>query len=48
MTGVKLDLTSDIHMSQFIENVRRGGVSNLAQRYCKTNNEYLKSNIKSQ
>ena len=43
MTSVKLDLISDIEMSQFIRKGMRGGVSYIAQRYSNNNNKYVKS-----
>ena len=46
MMEVKLDLISDIDLSQLIEKVMERGVTNLVQTYCKINNEYIKSNIK--
>ena len=39
MTGVKLELISDIDMYQFIENGTRGGISYIAKRYSKANNK---------
>ena len=41
-TGVKLDLLSDVDMYQFIEKGMRGGVSYIAHRHAKANNEYMK------
>ena len=46
MTDDKLDLISDTDMNQFIEKGMRGGVSNIAQKRSKTNNECLESYIK--
>ena len=43
MTGVELELISDIDMHLFIEKVMRGGISYIAKRYCKANNKYVKS-----
>ena len=43
MTGVKLDLISDIDMHLFIEKGMRGGISYIAKRYSKANNKYMKS-----
>ena len=39
MTGIKLDLISDIDMHLFIEKAMRGGIS---KRYSKANNKYLR------
>ena len=41
MTGVNLQLLSDVNMYQFIEKGLRGGVSYIAHRYAKANNKYL-------
>ena len=41
MTGVTLDLVTDVDMYQFIEKGMRGGVSYIANRYSKANNKYL-------
>ena len=42
MTGIKLDLISDIDMHLFIEKGMRGGISYISKRYSKTNNKYMK------
>ncbi|XP_060580207.1 uncharacterized protein LOC132736990 [Ruditapes philippinarum] len=42
MTGIKLDLISDIDIHLFIEKGQRGGISYIANRYSKANNKYMK------
>ena len=42
MTGIKLELISDIEMYLFIEKGMRGGISYTAKRYSKANNRYIK------
>ena len=42
MTGVELELMSDVDMFQFIEKGMRGGISYIANRYGKANNKYMK------
>ena len=43
MTGIKLDLISDINMHLFIEKGMRGGISYIAKRYSKANNQYMEN-----
>ena len=43
MTGVELELISDIDMYLFGEKGMRGGISYIAKRYNKVNNKYIKS-----
>ena len=43
MIGVELELISDIEMCLFIEKGIRGGISYIAKRCSKANNEYMKS-----
>ena len=42
MTGIELDLISDIDMHLFIEKEMRGGISYIAKRYSKASNKYMK------
>ena len=42
MTGVKLNLISDVDMYQFVEKGMRGGVSYIANRFGEANNKYMK------
>ena len=42
MTGIELDLISDIDMHLFIEKGMRGGISYIAKRHIKANNKYMK------
>ena len=42
MTGINLDLISDIDQQLFIEKGMRGGISNITHRYAKANNKYMK------
>ena len=42
MAAVKLEKISDINMYLFIEKGLRGGISYIAKRYAKANNEYMK------
>ena len=41
MTGIELDVISDIEMQLLIEKGMRGGISYIAKRHSKTNNKYL-------
>ena len=41
MNGVRLKKISDIDMYLFIEKGLRGGISYIAKRFAKANNEYL-------
>ena len=43
MTGVKLEKISEIDMYLFIEQGLRGGISDIAKRYFKGNNKYMKN-----
>ena len=42
MTGMELDLISDIDMHLFIEKEMRGGISHISKRFSKANNKYMK------
>ena len=42
MTGIELDLISDINMHLFIEKGMRGGISYIAKRHSRANNKYMK------
>ena len=42
MTGIKLELMTDIDMFQFIEKGLRDGISYIANRHGEANNEYMK------
>ena len=48
MTGVKLELMSDVDMFQFIEKGMRGGISYIANRYGSANNKYMKNHKKNE
>ena len=41
MSGVRLRLIDDIDMHLFIEKGMRGGISYIAKRYCRANNEFV-------
>ena len=43
MTGVKLELVSDIDMHLFIEKGMRGSISYIAKRHNKANNKYMEN-----
>ena len=42
MTGIKLELMTDVDMFQFIEKGLRGGISYIANWYGEANNKYMK------
>lgn len=41
MSGIKLELMTDVDMFQFIEKGLRGGISYIANRHGEANNEYM-------
>ena len=43
MTGIELELISDIYMYLFVEKRMRGRISYIAKRHSKANNKYMKS-----
>ena len=43
ISGVELELTSNIDMDLFVEKGMRGGISYNAKRHSKANNKYMKS-----
>ena len=42
MTGIELELISDINIHLFIEKGMRVGISYIAKRHSKANNKYMK------
>ena len=42
MTGIELELISDIDMHLFIEKAMRGGISYISKKHSKANNKYMK------
>ena len=42
ITGIKLELMSDVDQYQFIEKGMRGGISYIANRHLEANNPYIK------
>ena len=43
MSGIELELISDIDMYLFVEKRMRGSISFIPKRYSKANNKYMKS-----
>ena len=43
MTGIELDIISDIHMHLLIEKGVRWGISYIAKRHSKESNKYMQS-----
>ena len=41
MTGIKLELMTDVDMFQFIQKGLRGGISYIANRHGEANNKYM-------
>ena len=41
MTGINLELFTDIDMYQMVEKGKRGGISYIVNRYSKPNNKYI-------
>ena len=41
MTGIKLELMTDVDMFQFIEKRLRGGIFYIANRHGEANNEFI-------
>ena len=48
MTGIELELISDIDMHLFLEKGMRGGISYIAKRHSKANNKYMESHDSSE
>ena len=44
MTGIELELISDIDMHLFIKKGIRGGISYIAKKHSKASNKYMQSN----
>ena len=42
MSGVRLGLIDNVDIHLFIEKGMRGGISYIAERYCRANNEFVK------
>ena len=42
MTKIELELISDIYIYLFVEKGMRGGISDIAKKYSKANNKYMK------
>ena len=42
MTGIELELISDIAMHLFVEKGMRGGISNICKSFSKSNNKYMR------
>ena len=43
MTGLELELISDMDIHFFVEKGMRGSISYVSKRYSKANNKYMKS-----
>ena len=46
MTGVELELLTDINMLLMVEKGIKGGMCNAIHRYAKANNKYMKNSMK--
>ena len=44
MTKIEFELTKDIGKHLFVQKQMKGGISYIARRYSKANNQYMKSN----